>query len=309
MITVIVPIYNAEKYIEECIQSVLRQDMADWELMLIDDGSTDGSADICKRYVSDPRIHYTYKENSGVTETRWMGIEQAAQDFITFLDADDVLLPTALSTLASATKQDVDIICFGMQSFVEQGELQAVSVYENGIVLSDRTELLKSILLGKILVCVWGGLYKREMLLQCKDIFCNGLRIGEDLMFNLAFSERFSPSVYVMQAKLYGYRTNPESVMRAVTQKRFEAVYSVMNYLDAFLKEHKLERALYKENAFRQLLLWSTFVFNSGNQYYDDKELRSRMRKLYFPAFRYLYTYLKVYLFLDFFVVKYSRKR
>lgn len=309
MITVIVPIYNAEKYIEECIQSVLRQDMADWELMLIDDGSTDGSADICKRYVSDPRIHYTYKENSGVTETRWMGVCQASQEYITFLDADDILLPSALSTLVNATKKDVDIICFGMQSFIEQEDLKLDSVDYSGIVLSDKIELLKSILLGKMLSCVWGGLYKRSMLLQSKDIFCNGLRIGEDMMFNLAFAEHFSPSVYVMQAKLYGYRSNPESVMHAVSQKRFEAVYSVMNYLDAFLKEHKLEKALYKENAFRQLLLWSTFVFNPGNQYYDDKELRSRMRKLYFPAFRYLYTYLKVYLFLDFFVVKYSRKR
>ena len=96
MISIIVPVYNASRYIEDCIRSVLSQSFTDWQLILVDDGSTDNSAELINNYLSDPRLKYIYKSNSGVTETRWQGLSKADGDLIMFLDADDMLAPCAL---------------------------------------------------------------------------------------------------------------------------------------------------------------------------------------------------------------------
>ena len=99
LISVIVPIYNKQKQISRCIESVKIQSYKNWELILIDDGSTDNSAFIIKSYLSDSRIFYFYKENGGVSSARNMGMKKASGEWIIFLDADDYFLPNALSIL------------------------------------------------------------------------------------------------------------------------------------------------------------------------------------------------------------------
>ena len=99
MISVIVPIYNKQNSIKRCIESVCNQSYTDWELLLIDDGSTDGCAKIIQPYLSDNRVHYHYKENGGVSSARNLGIQKAIGEWIIFLDADDYFLPDALQIL------------------------------------------------------------------------------------------------------------------------------------------------------------------------------------------------------------------
>ena len=87
MISVIIPIYNSKKYLSKCIDSILMQTYKDFEVLLVDDGSTDNTKDICIEYVSkDSRIKYLYKDNSGVSATRNYGIEHASGDWIVFID-------------------------------------------------------------------------------------------------------------------------------------------------------------------------------------------------------------------------------
>lgn len=98
-ISIIVPVYNKQKQIERCILSVVKQSYKEWELILIDDGSTDDSAFIIQSYLSDSRISYFYKENGGGSSARNMGMKKASGEWIIFLDADDYFLPNALSIL------------------------------------------------------------------------------------------------------------------------------------------------------------------------------------------------------------------
>lgn len=98
-ISIIVPVYNKQKQISRCIESVKSQSYKNWELILIDDGSTDNSAFIIQSYLSDSRISYFYKENGGVSSARNMGIKKASGEWIIFLDADDYFLSNALFTL------------------------------------------------------------------------------------------------------------------------------------------------------------------------------------------------------------------
>lgn len=98
-ISVIVPLYQAERFVEQCVESVRRQTYSDWELLLIDDGSTDATPALCDRLAEDPRIRVFHKPNGGVSSARNLGLREAAGEYIAFLDADDRFAPEALETM------------------------------------------------------------------------------------------------------------------------------------------------------------------------------------------------------------------
>lgn len=305
MISIIVPIFNGERYLDTCIQSVLHQDSSEWELILVNDGSTDNSEQICTKYLIDNRIKYLYKKNSGVQDARWLGIENASCSYIAFLDSDDLLHPSAVRLLNEQIKQDVDIIIFKYQHFTDNYDfVPIVTSLCNENIIDDRISIMKRILSGKMLSCVYEGVYKRNLLIENRNLFCNDLKIGEDTMFNLEVIYKASPHIKIFPYQLYYYRNNVTSVMHTFNQKKFSAIYDTIQYLENFLYRSNMRKILKKEASFRLLLLWSTFVFHPDNIYYCNKKLRNRMKRLYFPAFRYLYPYLKVYLFVDFFLFK-----
>lgn len=110
MISVIISIYNKQETIERCIQSVMQQTYTDWELILVDDGSTDSSAKRIKHFLIDTRIHYIYKKNGGVSSARNKGIEMAQGEWSIYIDADDYFMPNALYTLlCTANKYKLNI--------------------------------------------------------------------------------------------------------------------------------------------------------------------------------------------------------
>lgn len=304
MISIIVPVYNSEKYLTQCIESVLNQDFCDWELLIVDDGSVDQSRKIVETYISDKRIKYYHKRNSGVTETRWLGVEHSNGDILMFLDSDDVLLEHALSSVIDNFDKGIDILAFGIRNFKNNSDIEKINgdtvcqvQYENGIRVS------RAILAGSFLSCLCGGAYRRDIIIDKKRIFCNGLRIGEDTMFNLELSVSRELKVKYITSAIYGYRDNQESVTRSVNSARFDSVIVAIEYLRNF--EQRNPRMLTKlshEIAFRKLLLWSTCMFHPDNKYYHDRKLRKNMRSLYPKAFSRLYPYLKVYLFLDLFI-------
>ena len=110
-VSVIVPIYNAEKYLRQCIDSVVNQTLKDIEIVLIDDGSTDGSAEICKEYLFDSRVSYYHKENEGLAAARDDGMQRASGEYIGFVDSDDWLEPDMYEKMYNAAKSnDSDVV-------------------------------------------------------------------------------------------------------------------------------------------------------------------------------------------------------
>ena len=117
-ISVIVPVYNAEKYLPRCIDSVLTQIFTDFELLLIDDGSIDESGKICNEYAdNDKRIRVFHKENGGVSSARNVGLDKAIGEWITFLDSDDSLFADFFSSFAGLLDSNVDFVT---SSFVNE---------------------------------------------------------------------------------------------------------------------------------------------------------------------------------------------
>ena len=112
-ISIVVPVYNAEKYLDECIQSIINQTYPALELLLINDGSKDGSRGICEKYEADPRVRVINKENGGVQSARTMGVKLATGKYLTFVDADDVLEKDTYRLVIEAfEKHDPDLVFF-----------------------------------------------------------------------------------------------------------------------------------------------------------------------------------------------------
>ena len=110
-VSVIVPIYNAEKYLKQCLESIQRQTLKDIEVIMIDDGSTDGGSEIAKSYLSDNRFSYYYKENEGLAAARADGIERASGEYLGFIDSDDWIEPDMYEKMYNAAKSnDSDIV-------------------------------------------------------------------------------------------------------------------------------------------------------------------------------------------------------
>ena len=111
VISIIIPIYNTEYYLSECVDSILAQTFSDFEILLIDDGSLDNSLDVCKQLsLKDNRIIVYHQENKGVTAARRLGVYHAKGDYICFVDSDDKILHDALEILINFINNDIDIV-------------------------------------------------------------------------------------------------------------------------------------------------------------------------------------------------------
>lgn len=216
MISIVVPVYNAEKYLQKCIQSILAQTYSDWELVLIDNGSTDESMRICKEYAGmEERISAIHQyRNQGVSAARNLGMEQCRGEFITFIDADDWVKEDYLETLVKLQKSSkAPIVICGYEAvydedrnkknnFTGSKDSRTVKVY-------NVKEYLQEYLLEGNTHC-WGILFESCLLEQLK--FPTNLTIGEDLLFVLEACLQVE-KIVVSAYKGYYYYINTKGAM------------------------------------------------------------------------------------------------
>lgn len=185
LISVIIPVYNTEKYLRQSIDSVLVQTYSAWELILIDDGSADGSERICDEYaLKDSRIRVYHTKNRGVSAARNMGLEHAAGEWIAFLDSDDLMLPNALETYVRYS-DDTDLVIAGVR-YEQDGRIFYCAETERtyGYVY----EVGQSIpAMERILSYIHGRIYRKSSLVHRFDEM---MRFGEDRVFNLEYISR-----------------------------------------------------------------------------------------------------------------------
>ena len=181
-LSIVIPIYNAEAFLHECIKSIITINRTDIEILLIDDGSTDASYSICTQYaLSDNRIHVFHKDNGGVSSARNFGIRNANGNWVTFVDADDQVTREFLLYYPS---YDVDLVCFNwMYSTGEKEEL-----LPNGFYDGDRKkDFLNRCLVNYIFRTPWAKFFKRELILKNQLFFNERFKVGEDNLFMLDY--------------------------------------------------------------------------------------------------------------------------
>lgn len=207
LVSIIVPIYNVAQYLEECLNSVLMQTYANWECILIDDGSTDNSSEICREFTSrDTRFKYFYKQNGGLSSARNEGLRKAKGDFITFLDSDDWW--GSMNLLEEIFKlwqnnESVQIIQFTTREYLEDLTLFSDNTPEKEQLFKGTEEILKAYCCGKIDVVVWDKIYKREVVNKATTFKEGVYYEDERYLFDLL---PMIDSILVTQIGAYNYR-------------------------------------------------------------------------------------------------------
>lgn len=233
MITVIVPVYNAEKYLEQCINSILNQTYTDLEILLIDDGSTDSSGVICDQYAQkDSRIKTFHKSNGGVSSARNFGLKRAVGEWIAWVDSDDYIVPEMYDKMlnaASANNADLAYCKF------KSGENSRI-MPQDDISIS---EFINQYLFVPI-NAMWITLCKRTIYENNDICFIEGNDVGEDLLVSTQLYYYATKRVYV-QEDLYYYRQSLESISNSIktSQKTRELINNIFE-LELFLRKSNL---------------------------------------------------------------------
>lgn len=215
IISIIIPVYNAEENLKRCLESVTNQTYSNIEILIINDGSTDTTIKICEEYAKkDKRIRIINKKNEGVSIARNTGIKNAGGDYLLFIDSDDwIELQTCEELNKIVSKCDYDSICF-RNTFHNEHTVKKdfwKERKEKDIVKSLFYEIENENSSISSAVYIWNKLYNKESIIKNKIYFDEELKYGEDLLFNYAFFSE-NKKVYYLDKLLYNYYINNTSV-------------------------------------------------------------------------------------------------
>lgn len=233
--SVIIPVYNVESYLRDCLDSVLNQTFADWEAICVNDGSTDGSANILDEYAArESRLKVITQPNGGLSAARNVGIDAAEGEYVLFLDSDDWLEKNALEVL-STNLDGEDMLCFsGRRYFESENTYQDADQLKAQSYLSGMEYYNENALLVRdfAFVCVVLRVYKREFLSRHNLQFKEGIFHEDNLFTPLACY--YAGKVKVINECLYDYRVRSNSITTTVNFKRLCDLLETANTLAAF---------------------------------------------------------------------------
>ena len=244
--SVIIPVYNVEKYINRCLKSILSQRYNDLEIILIDNGSTDRSGSICDIYANeDANISVYHIENHGVGSARNFGLSKARGEFIYFVDSDDYLVGNLFAEFEDKLTPDLDLLVFSYynsfeQEMTEKNRKKKILPYNGSYDKYDFSKIFKDLFLSDMLYTVWNKLYRREFLIE-NNISFEQYELGEDVRFNLN-AYRTVNKVYLSQDSYYVYVIGRKgSAMSSYNPKRLQYQLQELELVDSLLKDWNID--------------------------------------------------------------------
>lgn len=241
MISIIVPVYNTGQYLSNCIESILSQNFSNFELLLIDDGSKDGSGAICDKYAKkDNRIRVFHKENGGVSSARNLGLDHASGEWIYYVDSDDQVLPGGLQTMVDCISDDVDIVLGGYKKYDEFGHV-VQEVDDRVVCTMDKRESLSTLYArhGKYYKYLTLGCIRllRNNIIQANNLrFDTGISNKEDTLFLTQYICRSNGVTRFTTTPVYRYNLRSDSAMGAwrsgFDYKFIDSLYALIKMRD-----------------------------------------------------------------------------
>ena len=225
LLTVVIPVYNVEKYLNRCIESILLQEWKNYDILLVDDGSTDRSPQICDDYVKAyDFISVIHKENGGLSEARNTGISQAKGEYVYFPDSDDWIEPDTFIALAEALEsQDFDIISFNRE-FVKGEEYAIISEPEVTQVFGGKDAFVQMLKHSYITGFANDKIYRKSLFID-NNILFPSRKYYEDLGTNYKLFLS-TQKVYATNQKYYHYLIdNPDSITQSWNEKKFRDMF------------------------------------------------------------------------------------
>lgn len=245
LISIIIPVYKVEEYLEKCIESVLKQTYTNLQIILVDDGSPDNCGKICDEYAKkDPRIEVIHKVNGGLSDARNVGIAKAKGKYIGFVDSDDYIKEDMYEILINVIKEyDADVSICNLYDVIDGKEY--IRNNENGIQEYSRLEILKEVLLDKnIQSYAWNKLYKKELFDEIK--YPIGKKY-EDIGTTFYVFEKCNKIVVTSKPEYY-YLKRSDSLVNNVTES------TVLDYTDIII-----QRYLYTQKNIEKLRKYNNY--------------------------------------------------
>lgn len=280
-ISIIVPVYNVEKYLRECLDSISLLKAVRWEAILVDDGSTDISGQICDEYAKqDSRFRVIHQKNAGVSAARNAGLDAAKGEWIWFVDSDDSINPD-FEILNPEVLNDADYVLFDMRKFRDGEELNSLGHQKSTVKC---TELSKNDFLCKYQCNHHPRLFYKKTWLMIDHLqrlaFSLGTRVGEDLEFQYKYLTRCQRPAR-LDAVLYNYRLREGSATQddSYRRKNLEDLPQVIERLLKWCKDEKVKHEPWLEMRIQQMfqnLLYSASLVNGVNK----KALQQTVRRL-----------------------------
>lgn len=277
-VSIVIPIYNGENYLEKCLESIYSQTYPEFEVILVNDGSTDNSKEICEKWTKkDNRFSLYNNENHGVSCSRNFGIQQATGDYITFVDCDDFLAKDTLEALLETATQGYDLIIANYAKYYAEHKIKpnvdiATKAYTKQEFLDTFWELYNAFVINS----PWGRLYKTKILQSENIEFPIDYNLGEDLIFNLQYIEK-SNTFYTINQPLYYYRDTANSL----TTKYNENLLEIQLELNKFIKDFLIRNHAYQEKAQKKLKedISNIFISSVQNLFLPSCPLNNKQRK------------------------------
>lgn len=280
-VSIIVPVYNVERYLRECLDSIAQLKAFSWEAILIDDGSTDSSGTICDEYAKrEPRFRAIHQKNAGVSAARNAGLEAAKGEWIWFVDSDDSINPNFEIANMNALER-ADYVLFDFREFhdgevVNNLEYQVAEVYDEQFVKND-------------FLCKWQCNHHQRLFYRKTWVMINphqrlafseGIRVGEDLEFQYKILTRCQHPVR-LNAVLYNYRLREGSATQGLSYRRknVEDLPIVIEHMLTWCKKENVKSEPWLEMRIQQMfqnLLYSASLVKET----DMKSLQSTIRRL-----------------------------
>lgn len=275
-VSIIIPVFNIQSYVGECIDSCLSQTYSNFEIILIDDGSTDDSGIICDKYAKmDNRIKVIHQQNQGLSSARNNGVNSAQGEYVVFIDGDDAvydcLLDTAVNTVES---DDSDIVFFDFEHWDGKKIISNTEDMDKFKSLSTSEEFLELLLQHRLCEMVWCGIYKRNIIKNLK--FPIG-KINEDVYWKYRAIEN-AQKIKLINKKLYLYRVRGDSITHRKFDVRNLDVMEGAYYraLDVSKKYQSL-----KVLAYTQVWTLLLTLYNSSKIYLNQDDKRRAIHKIF----------------------------
>ena len=247
MISMIMPAYNAEEYIAKCLESILAQTFPDWELVIVDDGSSDRTAAICSHYAEkDPRINVIRQENQGVSGARNKGLENVKGEYIAFVDADDLLPPDSFSVRAELIR-GADMAVAGYELFGKEGVLEKMP----GCVRKewDSHDTVRNIIASGELGYqgyLWNKLFRKDLILGKGLRFDERISANEDRLFCVSYA-LCCGTVNLSDSLVYRYRITGNNTPSLAYRVKDKDIKRFMSEFQAFDLALEMVRRQYKD--------------------------------------------------------------
>lgn len=263
-VSIIIPVYNNENYISQCIESVENQTYKNYEIIIIDDGSTDDSLKLCKKFEKrNDKIKVISINNGGVSNARNIGIKNASGDYVCFIDSDDYVMPTYIESLIKKMNNKCLVIS-AYSVFNEKKDRQVKKINKQKLYIG--IDIYLKIVRNELFWNQpWNKMYNLNVIKENKLFFNDKLNMGEDLVFNLNYLN-FIDNIFYINKTIYRHRINDNGAMANNNENKLKALSNIL--LEMYNKENEKEKKCIIKLYYLRTI-WNLYKVSGNTEYLD----------------------------------------